>query len=132
MIKPDFCELWVVRHGQTAANKNKILQGHLDTDLDASGLLQAEAVAKRLKNVTFDAVFSSDLKRARDTAEQIIKYHPELKLVTHPELRERYFGTLQGKTYSELQEKYPDVMESLKKDEDQLNIPGGESIQECN
>ena len=57
-------KIYFVRHGETDENRWGIIQGHLDTDLNAIGLEQSEAVAKELQSVPFDAGFSSDLKRA--------------------------------------------------------------------
>ena len=57
-------KIYFVRHGETDENRRGIIQGHLDTDLNAVGLDQSEVVAKELQSVPFDAGFSSDLKRA--------------------------------------------------------------------
>lgn len=62
-IKPIFITL--VRHGETEANKLKIIQGQLDTDLNDLGIRQAELVANALKETAFTHAFSSDLKRAK-------------------------------------------------------------------
>ena len=132
MADNDFCDLWVVRHGMTDANKNKILQGHMDTDLNQLGILQAELAAERLKKIHFDAIFSSDLKRACDTAKAIVRFHPGLCLNTDSALRERNFGIFQGKNYEDLRRDHPDIMESLKKDNSDFSVPGGESIKQCN
>lgn len=56
--------IWIVRHGETQENKDKILQGQLDTELNEDGVEQAKRVADSLKSIPFDAVFSSDLSRA--------------------------------------------------------------------
>ena len=61
-------ELIVVRHGETAWNADGRIQGHLPTALNARGMRQAEAVAARLAGEAFDALYSSDLKRAMQTA----------------------------------------------------------------
>ena len=56
--------VYVVRHGETDANRQEIIQGHLDTHLNEAGLAQAELVASALKDVAFDIAFTSDLSRA--------------------------------------------------------------------
>ena len=56
--------IYIVRHGETNANKGGIMQGQLDTILNSSGLAQAELVANALQNVKFDLAFCSDLSRA--------------------------------------------------------------------
>lgn len=91
----------IVRHGQTAHNKNKILQGHLDTPLDDTGLKQAYEAQKLLKNMKIDAVYSSDLIRAKQTASTAVKGK---NIHTTPLLRERYFGKLQGLTFGQIGE----------------------------
>jgi probable phosphoglycerate mutase len=89
----------IVRHGQTAHNKNRIMQGHLDTDLDETGRLQAIDAAKLLANETIDVTYSSDLKRAMQTAQAAISGMPIRKT---PLLRERYFGKFQGMTIDQI------------------------------
>lgn len=56
--------IWIVRHGETEQNRNKIIQGQMDTVLNADGIKQAQLVADALQSVPFDAAFSSDLSRA--------------------------------------------------------------------
>jgi broad specificity phosphatase PhoE len=81
----------LVRHGETNANVNGIVQGQLDTALNKSGIQQAQKVAKRLKDEKFDTIYSSDLKRAAQTAEEIAKYHTNI-IKFDKRLRERNFG----------------------------------------
>ena len=57
-------KIYFVRHGETDENRQGLIQGQLDTELNAIGLEQSEAVAKELQSVPFDEGFSSDLKRA--------------------------------------------------------------------
>lgn len=123
----DVCEIIIVRHGETIANKTGILQGHLDTALSETGILQADAVARRLKKQHFDIVYCSDLERAMTTAEKIAVFHPDLKIIPSPELREWNLGDLQGRLYNELINEYPEIMGAFKKDNDIPFVPGGES-----
>ncbi|KAF7980164.1 hypothetical protein HWV62_39629 [Athelia sp. TMB] len=81
--------IYIVRHGETNANKGGIMQGQLDTILNSNGLAQAELVANALQNVKFDMAFCSDLSRAVKTAEVIIQYHPTVQLQKVEALRER-------------------------------------------
>ena len=91
-----------MRHGQTAANLNEVLQGHLDTELTKLGLKQADAIARRLAKSNISHIYASDLKRAVDTAEAIRAHHLGLSLVKTPELRERSFGEKEGLSKKEL------------------------------
>lgn len=95
--RKSYCTLYIVRHGETDWNINRIIQGHYhDTTLNANGETQAKELAKELKDIHFDKAFSSDLKRAQRTAE-IIALERELAIETTKVLRERKFGRFEGK-----------------------------------
>jgi probable phosphoglycerate mutase len=81
--------VYIVRHGQTEENKQKIIQGHLDTILNYEGERQADLVATALKDIPFDVAYSSNLKRATDTAKRILVHHPGVEVQTHLAIRER-------------------------------------------
>ncbi|KAH8099524.1 phosphoglycerate mutase-like protein [Cristinia sonorae] len=89
--------IYIVRHGETDANRNGIFQGHQDTRLNDVGLEQARMTAEALERVPFGVAYSSDLERAAKTAEIILSKHPGVELKKYPELRERYLGDLEGK-----------------------------------
>ena len=61
-------KLYIVRHGETKYNEKKIIQGHLDIPLSDEGIRQAKKLAKRLEVINFDCIYTSDLKRAKQTA----------------------------------------------------------------
>ncbi|KAG8993885.1 hypothetical protein FRB90_000572 [Tulasnella sp. 427] len=86
-----------VRHGETDANRQGIIQGQLETDLNETGREQSRRMARALKDVEFVHGFVSNLGRAVESASFVMKTHPDLKWTIHPGLRERYFGELQGK-----------------------------------
>jgi probable phosphoglycerate mutase len=81
--------VYIIRHGETEENRQKIIQGHLDTQLNSEGEKQADLVAKALKDVPFDACYSSDLQRAVGTAQRILAHHPGVELQRQIMLRER-------------------------------------------
>ena len=89
--------LIIVRHGETVGNIKGIIQGHLPGKLSKKGKVQAKKVARRLKNEKIDHIYSSDLKRAEDTAKEIAKYHKGVPLELTKELRELYYGAFEGK-----------------------------------
>jgi len=90
--------IYLVRHGETQANRDEIIQGHQDTALNERGFEQARLVGEALKRIKFHNVaFSSDLCRAVDTADEILTHHPQVKVVKQKELRERFMGELEGK-----------------------------------
>lgn len=90
--------LWLVRHGETQSNLDGIFQGQLDTDLTERGRRQAELVGEYLNGEPFDLAFSSDLKRAADTANHVLSDR-DVPLTLDPRLRELHYGVLQGVSY---------------------------------
>lgn len=97
-------QLTLLRHGQSLANKNQILQGQLDSSLSEAGIQQSHSLAKlwELERVVFDLVISSPLQRARKTAE-IISERLDLTIELIDGWMERKFGVAEGKPYEELQ-----------------------------
>ncbi|KAL8586651.1 hypothetical protein ACOMHN_040159 [Nucella lapillus] len=97
--------LTLVRHGETVANKDGIIQGHQDVALSEAGLTQARLVAFRLRNEKFTHIFTSDLSRAAWTAQIIAEASTVSQcsvIYKDPRLRERRFGVYEGKTFTEL------------------------------
>lgn len=95
-------KLIVTRHGETVENAAGIIQGHLEGTLSKAGKTQAQKLAQRLKDEKIDAIYSSDLTRAVDTAKEIATYHKGIPLFLVKELRERKHGNFQGKRRSEI------------------------------
>ncbi|WP_291993382.1 histidine phosphatase family protein [Candidatus Accumulibacter sp. ACC003] len=119
-----------VRHGETSWNAEKRIQGNIDVGLDEAGLAQADAAAQWLAPLAFDALYSSDLQRARQTAGRIAG---ALKLVPilRPEFRERRYGLFEGLTYEQSRSRYPDVYALFEARVPDFVIPyGGESLQQ--
>jgi broad specificity phosphatase PhoE len=96
MPKQNLTTFYIVRHGQTDWNAKKIIQGQLDIPLNETGEKQAKEVAEKFKKLKFDLAFSSDLMRAKRTAE-IIGLEHKLAIETTNSLRERAFGEMEGK-----------------------------------
>ncbi|HIH41823.1 TPA: histidine phosphatase family protein [Candidatus Woesearchaeota archaeon] len=92
----------LVRHGETEENSAGIFQGHIHGKLTEQGIDQARKAALRLKNEKIDAIFSSDLARAADTAKEIRHYHRDVPLILTESLREFSMGILTGKKKSEI------------------------------
>ena len=89
------CTLYIVRHGETEWNVKHIIQGHKNVGINNTGKKQVSALTKRLQPIQFDAIFSSDLLRTKQTAD-ILNMERKLALVTTEALRERYFGKFEG------------------------------------
>jgi broad specificity phosphatase PhoE len=91
----------LVRHGETEENRSKTIQGHTHGTLTEKGVIENARLAELLKSHELHHIYSSDLGRAFETAEQIRMHHPHLEIRPEPLLRERYYAAAQGKTYAE-------------------------------
>lgn len=100
----NYCTIYLTRHGETEWNKKKLIQGIMDIPLNKKGEIQAKDLSKKLSHVKFTAVFSSDLIRAKRTAE-IITLEKKIAVKTTKALRERYFGKYQGLSFGEKKNK---------------------------
>jgi alpha-ribazole phosphatase len=119
--------LIVVRHGATQHNAEARFTGQSDAPLSALGVTQAQAVARRLRFVRLSTVVSSDLARATQTAQEIIKDRPSLELRLDPDLREIALGAWEGLTYAEVQSREPDALAAWRNDPINGLPPGGET-----
>ena len=106
-------ELYLVRHGETVDNVNRIMQGQTQGCLTPEGERQARALAMRLAGIHFDAFVSSDLKRAVDTC-RIIASGRASEVITTPLLRERDWGGFTGRYIPDLKDaEWPADIETL-------------------
>ncbi len=121
--------LWLVRHGQTDWNVEGRYQGQTDVPLNATGLAQANALAAELAGKPFDAVYSSDLQRARRTAE-VIASPLHLAVHTDARLREINQGQWEGQNYRHLVAVFQAEMQARRADPYGFRPPEGESVAE--
>lgn len=119
--------LILVRHGKTDWNETGRCQGISDVPLNLGGIEQAEKLALSLKDESIDRVYSSDLARAKTTAEKIAAYH-SIDVNVRNDLREMDQGILEGLDFSYIREKYSDVLEHWRNDPETLQLPGGEAL----
>lgn len=119
----------LIRPGETDWNRNGRWQGWVAVPLNAHGRNQAEMLAMHLRNIGPGALYSSDLRRAVDTAE-IVGEKLGLKPVYDKRLRERNIGQWQGLTLTEMQAWYPDEWDRLHVNPEAFQVPGGESRRE--
>jgi probable phosphoglycerate mutase len=96
----------LIRHGETAWNAERRLQGHLDIALNAEGERQASLLAEALAPEHIDLIVSSDLQRARQTA-QAVAAPRSMTVHIDPGLRERCYGGFEGLLYSEIEQRFP-------------------------
>jgi broad specificity phosphatase PhoE len=122
--------LLLVRHGQTAYNEARRFTGWADPPLTTHGKAQARALGRRLRMEEIDAVYSSDLRRAADTAAVAIRHSGVLcgDIATDPSLREANFGEWQGLTFAEAKQRDPAAAEALIRRSVHFCAPGGETI----
>ncbi|MBI2861108.1 MAG: alpha-ribazole phosphatase [Chloroflexi bacterium] len=121
--------LLLVRHGDTRLNSGERFWGRTDVELSSAGLRQAERLGERLASHRIDAVYASNLVRAKVTAAAIASAH-NLEMTTCPELNEIDFGLVEGLTYNEISERFPDLVKLWANWDIKTNFPEGESIEE--
>jgi broad specificity phosphatase PhoE len=97
----------LARHGESDWNASRRWQGHCDRPLTETGLAQAAALADRLDEIDLDAVYASDLRRARETAELVAR-RKGFAVTILSELREVDVGSWSGLTRREAEERFPD------------------------
>jgi broad specificity phosphatase PhoE len=120
--------LFLVRHGITAYNHEGRYQGQRDVPLTPEGEGQARRLAARLHNIAFDAVWSSDLSRARDTAAAVVAAAGGPALATDPGFREMDYGLWEGLTFREAAAAAPEAWHAYQHGGDDAGAPGGETI----
>ncbi|MGH3105213.1 MAG: histidine phosphatase family protein [Gaiellaceae bacterium] len=98
----------LARHGETDWNFERRVQGHADRPLNDTGRAQAHALADGLDGETIDAIYSSDLVRAHETA-RIVAALKGLEVTAVPGLREKHFGTWEGLTEEEVLARFPEA-----------------------
>ncbi|XP_022751296.1 phosphoglycerate mutase-like protein 4 isoform X3 [Durio zibethinus] len=121
-----YTEIIVVRHGETAWNANGRIQGHMDVELNEVGRQQAALLADRLSlEPEISAIYSSDLKRALETAETIAERCGKFEVIKDPDLRERHLGDVQGLLFREAAKVCPEAYSAFSSRRTDQVIPGG-------
>ncbi|MNR90438.1 Glucosyl-3-phosphoglycerate phosphatase [compost metagenome] len=118
-------EILLIRHGETEWNVGKRLQGHTDVALNREGMRQAAALGRVLLNEPLDAIYSSDLLRAYDTA-QAVALPRGMTVKTELDLRERCFGGFEGLNHPEIEAKFPEDYAAWKRRDIDARYPSGE------
>jgi 2,3-bisphosphoglycerate-dependent phosphoglycerate mutase len=124
---PPITRITVIRHGETAWNVATRIQGQLDISLNQTGYWQAEQAGLGLASEQVDAIYSSDLARAYETALAIAKHH-SLVVNIDRGLREREFGVFEGKTFAEIEAQLPEQALLWRKRVPDFAPEGGESL----
>lgn len=122
-------KLYLIRHGEVAWNRENSYIGATDLPLNDQGKKQAALLADRLAHHKIAAVYSSDLTRARETAE-IIAERFGLQVITVPAMREVNYGEWEGVSETKLPTSHPDVYHQWRANPTEVRIPGGETFAE--
>jgi broad specificity phosphatase PhoE len=122
-------EIILVRHGETDWNVEEVFRGQIDLELNETGRRQAELLAEYLGELKIEAVYSSPLKRALNTAKAIAR-RQRLEVEVSPGLIDCDFGQWQGLPLREVREKYQKLYRQWAESPQRVKIPGGESLDE--
>ena len=122
-------ELLFIRHGETDWNRQLRFQGQIDVPLNATGVAQAARLAVRLAAERFDAFFTSDLGRARETAAPLASAWGQQPVVV-PGLREQSFGTWEGLDVPTIKQRHGAQWQDWLQHHGDFALPGGESLRQ--
>ena len=120
-------QIFLLRHGETRWNREGRCQGSSDIELNEVGHRQAGEVAAYLSGRRIDAVYSSDLRRARQTAEIVGEPH-DVAVRIEPDLRELDHGEMEGLTFVEVRERFEGLIEQWRSEPVAVMLPGGERL----
>ncbi len=120
-------EMILARHGETDWNRQEVFRGRSDIALNETGIRQAGQLASYLETTSLEAVFTSPLKRARQTAD-IVARHRHISVATLPGLTDFDYGSWQGLRHQEVKEKYAGLYATWLERPHQFTAPGGESL----
>jgi broad specificity phosphatase PhoE len=120
-------QVFLVRHGATDWNLQGRCQGATDLDLNEVGVRQAERIAASLTNETIHGIYSSNLKRAQQTARFFSLYH-QLPVLIETDVRELDHGRLEGLTFAEIKENYSQFIQKWRTEPAEIQVPGGERL----
>jgi broad specificity phosphatase PhoE len=120
-------QLWLVRHGQTDWNLEGRYQGGADTPMNSYGISQVQGVIKQLEKIHFDALYSSHLQRAYQSAE-ILGHALGLEIIVDERLREISMGKWEGMLFTDIKQQYPGDIEERQRNPLSFHAPGGETV----
>jgi alpha-ribazole phosphatase len=122
-------QVYLVRHGQTAWNAELIFRGRRDIELNERGQKEASAIAGALRDKNPDAIYTSPLTRALETARPLATLlQREIKPIQ--DLTDINYGDWEGVPYNEIKTKYPDLLATWEQEPDLVRFPHGETLDE--
>lgn len=119
-------QILLIRHGETAWNREKRIQGQEDVPLSPAGVDQARKLGRRLRPLSLAAAYASDLSRALLTAQTALE-GTGVPVAIAPAFRERHYGRWQGLTWPEIESRFPQDVAGYQSDAPDYELPGGES-----
>ena len=128
-IAQDTTQILLIRHGQSEGNAEGRFGGHTATPLSSRGLKQAQVTAKALASEPIVAIYSSDLHRAKQTAEPLSKL-TRLPIEASDAFRERSVGVMEGLTFEDAAQQYPEQYAALLRRDFEHVLEGGESYRQ--
>ncbi len=121
--------LLLIRHGETDSNASGRFQGQSNAPLNLNGQKQAATLSQAIAGEAVQALYASDLRRARETA-QAIATPLGLSIKHAPELRKLSFGTWEGLTYTDIEQRDPQALVAWQRDPNDVAPPGGETLRQ--
>jgi len=122
-------QIILVRHGETEWNVKQVFRGRIDIELSEMGMKQAGLLAEYLRDIKVEAIYSSPLKRALQTAEVIARCH-RLNIEIVPALIDFDFGRWQGLSRPEVKDKYKELYAEWLENPLRVRMPDGEELDE--
>lgn len=124
-------KIYVLRHGETSWNRQRLLQGRSDVELNENGRKLAKETAEGMADIPFDLVFTSPLKRARETAEIVLNGR-DIPIVEDERIIEISFGANEGKAWRKTDdfEGDPNIYHFFNHPEQYRPVPDAESLQQ--
>lgn len=121
---------WLIRHGETAWNAEQRLQGWRDIPLNEAGKQQAQSIRRLLEaqNIEFDAILSSDLQRAVETAQIALEGHRSTAFIQDSQLRERNYGIYEGRPWRQLLQLPDNPEPEINLRDPNVEVPEGETL----
>ncbi|NVM53578.1 MAG: histidine phosphatase family protein [Candidatus Helarchaeota archaeon] len=124
----DELKIFLFRHGESEFNRDKRFTGWLDSKLTPKGIQQAKIVAEKLRDKEFQVAYCTRLSRSKDTLTEVLKYHPNVKVIEDDRMIERSYGDFQGKTHKWCIEKFGKEQFDIYHRSYDVPPPSGESI----
>lgn len=121
--------VYLIRHGQTAWNKEEIFRGRTDVPLNEIGLREAELAGEYLKDKEIHVIYSSPLSRAWQTAQKIAQFH-NLEVQPLNGIIDMSFGRWEGHPHQEIQKNDREIYRQWREEPHKVRLPGGESLED--